>query len=76
LNINNFNAVFEILAGLQNAAIYRLKKTWDVCVAGSKPLPLSYLISFIIHVVAESRKQQAQRHLSRVAWANVQQREL
>eukprot|EP01113_Clastostelium_recurvatum_P035629 TRINITY_DN4990_c1_g1_i3.p1 TRINITY_DN4990_c1_g1~~TRINITY_DN4990_c1_g1_i3.p1 ORF type:complete len:716 (-),score=200.35 TRINITY_DN4990_c1_g1_i3:36-2183(-) len=27
--LGNFNAVMEILAGLQNAAIYRLKHTWD-----------------------------------------------
>eukprot|EP01112_Ceratiomyxa_fruticulosa_P003017 TRINITY_DN13423_c0_g1_i2.p1 TRINITY_DN13423_c0_g1~~TRINITY_DN13423_c0_g1_i2.p1 ORF type:complete len:698 (+),score=159.41 TRINITY_DN13423_c0_g1_i2:79-2172(+) len=27
--IGNFNAIMEILAGLQNSAIYRLKKTWE-----------------------------------------------
>ena len=30
-DISNFNGVMEILAGLQNAAIHRMKKTWDVC---------------------------------------------
>jgi hypothetical protein len=28
--LNNFNGVMEIMAGLQNAAAYRLKKTWNV----------------------------------------------
>jgi hypothetical protein len=27
--MGNFNGVMEILAGLQNSAIYRLKKTWE-----------------------------------------------
>jgi hypothetical protein len=35
-DIENFNGVMEILAGLQNASIHRLKKTWDVCTRGSK----------------------------------------
>ena len=29
-NLSNYNAVMEILSGLQNSAIYRLKKTWEV----------------------------------------------
>jgi son of sevenless-like protein len=28
--LNNFNGVMEIMAGLQNAAAYRLKKTWNL----------------------------------------------
>jgi len=28
--LNNFNAVFEITAGLQQNPVYRLKKTWDL----------------------------------------------
>ena len=28
--MNNFNAVMEIIAGLQSAPIYRLKHTWSV----------------------------------------------
>jgi len=28
--LNNFNGVMEVMAGLQNAAAYRLKKTWNV----------------------------------------------
>lgn len=27
--IGNFNGIMEILSGLQNSSIYRLKKTWD-----------------------------------------------
>lgn len=28
--LNNFNAVFEILAALQSSAVDRMKKTWEV----------------------------------------------
>jgi len=28
--LNNFNAIFEIISGLQNAAVHRLKKTWEM----------------------------------------------
>lgn len=28
--MNNFNAVFEISAGLQQSSVYRLKKTWEL----------------------------------------------
>ncbi|KAL9647807.1 hypothetical protein ABK040_001333 [Willaertia magna] len=27
--LNNFNAIFEIISGLQNSAVHRLKKTWE-----------------------------------------------
>jgi son of sevenless-like protein len=27
--LNNFNAIFEIVSGLQNAAVHRLRKTWE-----------------------------------------------
>lgn len=29
-NLNNFNAMIEILAGIQQVPIHRLKKTWAV----------------------------------------------
>ena len=29
--INNFNATLEMVAGLENTAVHRLKKTWEVC---------------------------------------------
>lgn len=29
-NLGNFNGLLEVLAGLQNKAIYRLKKSWEV----------------------------------------------
>ena len=28
LNLNNFNAVMEVVSGLQNSAVFRLKQTW------------------------------------------------
>jgi hypothetical protein len=31
LKLNNFNALMEIIAGLGNASVHRLKKTWSVC---------------------------------------------
>lgn len=30
-NLNNYNAIFEITSGLQQSAVHRLKKTWEVC---------------------------------------------
>lgn len=30
--IGNFNGIMEVLAGLQNSAIYRLKKTFEVSI--------------------------------------------
>eukprot|EP01119_Soliformovum_irregulare_P012562 TRINITY_DN326_c0_g1_i5.p1 TRINITY_DN326_c0_g1~~TRINITY_DN326_c0_g1_i5.p1 ORF type:complete len:1012 (+),score=277.58 TRINITY_DN326_c0_g1_i5:1134-4169(+) len=30
MNLNNFNAVFEITSGLQQAAVHRLRKTWEI----------------------------------------------
>ncbi|KAL6058531.1 Son of sevenless 1 [Balamuthia mandrillaris] len=30
LELNNFNGAMEIIAGLQNSAVYRLKKTWNL----------------------------------------------
>lgn len=27
--LNNFNAVFELVSGLNNSGVYRLRKTWD-----------------------------------------------
>eukprot|EP00026_Physarum_polycephalum_P003142 Phypoly_transcript_03151.p1 GENE.Phypoly_transcript_03151~~Phypoly_transcript_03151.p1 ORF type:complete len:727 (+),score=161.57 Phypoly_transcript_03151:83-2263(+) len=35
-DIENFNGVMEILAGLQNAAVHRLKKTWDKVLSKAK----------------------------------------
>lgn len=29
-DIGNFNGIMEILAGLQNSSIHRLKRTWEV----------------------------------------------
>jgi hypothetical protein len=34
--LNNFNAVFEIVSGLQNAAIYRLNKSWEALSVSTK----------------------------------------
>jgi son of sevenless-like protein len=34
--LNNFNAVFEIVSGLQNAAVYRLSKTWEALSVSTK----------------------------------------
>jgi hypothetical protein len=28
--LNNFNGVFEIVAGLSNSSVHRLKKTWNL----------------------------------------------
>jgi hypothetical protein len=30
-DLNNFNAMREIISGLQNSAVFRLKQTWAVC---------------------------------------------
>lgn len=35
-DIGNFNGVMEILAGLQNSAVHRLRKTWDKVLSKSK----------------------------------------
>ncbi|EFC43246.1 hypothetical protein NAEGRDRAFT_50007 [Naegleria gruberi] len=34
--LNNFNAVFEIVSGLQNSAVHRLKKTWEALKSESR----------------------------------------
>ncbi|KAG2382126.1 hypothetical protein C9374_005918 [Naegleria lovaniensis] len=34
--LNNFNAVFEFVSGLQNSAVHRLKKTWELLKSESK----------------------------------------
>jgi son of sevenless-like protein len=35
-DLNNYNAIFEIVSGLQNAAVHRLRKTWDSLNATTK----------------------------------------
>lgn len=34
--LNNFNAVFEFVSGLQNSAVHRLKKTWELLKSEAK----------------------------------------
>jgi len=34
--LNNFNAVFEVISGLQNSAVHRMKKTWDALKSESR----------------------------------------
>lgn len=49
-HLNNFNAVMEILAGLQNSAVYRLKKTWNVrsrMLLSLSPLPMYIFLQLL-----------------------------
>jgi hypothetical protein len=34
--LNNFNAIFELISGVNNASVYRLKKTWEILKPASR----------------------------------------
>jgi son of sevenless len=46
LNIRNFNAIFEIMSGLNNSSIFRLKKSWALV-----PLNLSQKFEEMLNLI-------------------------
>jgi hypothetical protein len=43
--LNNFNGLMEIISGLQNSSIYRLRQLWAVCLPFSQKKKKKKLIT-------------------------------
>ena len=66
-NLNNFNGVMEITAGLQLTSIYRLKKTWEVCQAraffrASLPHSLTHSMMMMMGLSWSTKPRVARRY--------------